>query len=411
MALIACGINHQTAPLAVREQFAFHPGTIPEALGILKQKAMSEVVLLSTCNRTEIYGETQRPEIVLDWIANRGASVYQADNFFYRYEEVDMVRHLMRVASGLDSMVLGEPQVLGQLKQAYELACSAGAVGHQLRQLFPAVFAASKQIRSKTMIGSDPVTLAYVAVQLAKEIFPQLDEARILLMGAGETIELLLMHLKTQGVSDLIIANRTIERAKTLAEPYRAKAIRIGEIQEYLSSTDIIFTATASQLPILGKGAIERAMKTRMGRPLFIADLAVPRDVEPEVAAVKHVLLHNLDGLHAVINQNWKNRQAAAKQAEAIVDIQAMHFIRRLRVMKAGEMIRRFRERVEVFRDKEISNALSQWERSKDPASVLTHLAHSLTNKLLHQPTVKLRQAAYEERLDLLLSAKDIFDL
>ncbi len=413
MALVACGINHQSAPLAVREKLAFHPDHIPQALHDLRQvPAVNEAVLLSTCNRTEIYAETDNPEGVLAWIADRpDTAPWRMNPYLYQHREFDMIRHVMRVASGLDSLVLGEAQIFGQMKQAYELACQTGCVGDHFKRLFPAVFATSKHIRRQTSIGSNSVTFAYAAVQLAKRIFSDMVKCSVLLIGTGEIIQLLLTHLHGQGIRRIIIANRTIEHAQQLAEPYQAQGIRIGEIPAHLKEIDMIFTATASQLPLLGKGAIETAIKQRKHRPMFIVDLAVPRDVEAEVGELEDVYLYNMDDLQAVISRNWKNREAAAKQAEAMVDMQAEHYLRQLRVIKVGDMIRRFRERMESLRDAEIEKATAHWERTKDPKATLNYLAHSLTKKILHQPTIKLREAAYEERLDLLLSAQDLFEL
>lgn len=413
MALLVCGVNHQSAPLGVREKLVFNPEHVPFALkNLLACEAVNEAMLLSTCNRTEIYTTTDEISVILNWLSSQPhLSDVDVPPFCYTHRDVDMVRHVMRVASGLDSMVLGEPQILGQMKQAYLLACQQGAVGAELKHLFPAVFAASKRIRCQTAIGANPVSIAYAVVQLAKRIFSRIADCRVLLIGAGETIRLISSHLCGQGVHRLIIANRTMTKAEQLADAYQGKAIRVGDIPAHLDNIDIVISATSSQLPLVGKGAVESALRHRKHRPIFMADLAIPRDIEPEVAQLEDVYLYNLDDLQTIIAQNWQNREAAAKQAEAMVEMQAMHYIRQLRVQKAGDMIRQFRERLETVRDQELERAMAHWRRTQDPEAAIAYLAHNLTNKILHQPTIKLRQAAYEEYVQLLLSAKELFDL
>lgn len=413
MYLLAYGINHKSAPLYVRERLAFHPEQTPKMLqALISREAVNEAVLLSTCNRTEIYTASNDGSAIKEWLAKEPRlSGQYISSFCYQYQDAEMVRHLMRVASGLDSMVLGEPQIFGQIKQAYSIACDAGTVGNRLGHLFPAVFAASKQVRTQTAIGNNPVSMAYAVVQLARRIFSDLTQCKILLVGAGETIELVSTHLYGQGARQLIIANRTVERAQKLATQFQARAIRIGDVPACLTDIDIVVTATASQLPILGKGTLESALRQRKRRPIFMADLAMPRDIEPEVSELEDIYLYNLDNLQSVISQNLKNREEAARQAETMVEMQTTHYMRQLRVINAGDMIRNFREQVENVRDQELAKALEHFERSQNPQTALASLAHSLTNKIMHQPTVKLREAAYHEQLDLLLLMKDLFDL
>ena len=413
MYLFAYGMNHKSAPLDIREQFACDRNQTPGLLkDLISNPAIHEAVLLSTCNRTEVYAASEQAlPAKKHLIQHPPFHRNSAAPFCYHFEGPNMVRHLMRVASGLDSMMLGEPQILGQVKQAYSLACDAGTVGHQLRRLFPAVFAVSKQIRTQTTIGDNPVSIAYAVVQLAKQIFPHLEQSTILLIGAGETIELVATHLYGQGVRHFIIASRTVERARKLSDPFGAQPIRIGDIPNYLKKVDMVVTATASQLPLLGKGMMETVLRHRQHHPMVIADLAVPRDVEPEVGELTGIHLYNIDDLHAVITQNLKSREEAAKQAEAMIDLQAMHYMRQLQVIRAGDMIRAFRQQIEKIKEKELTKALTHLEQTNDPKEALSLLAHGLTNKIMHQPTVKLRQAAYHERLDLWLLAKDLFDL
>lgn len=414
MYLMAYGINHKSAPLSVREQLAFHPEQTPEMLhALITREAVNEAVLLSTCNRTEIYtASSHGNSAVKEWLSKQPRlSNQEISTFCYQHQGIDMVRHLMRVASGLDSMVLGEPQILGQIKQAYTIACDAGTVGGRLKHLFPAVFAASKQVRTQTAIGGNPVSIAYAVVQLAKRIFSDLEKCKILLVGAGETIELVATHLHGQGAKQLIIANRTIERARKLSDQFQAHPIRIGDVPAYLTDIDIVITATASQLPILGKGTMESVLRQRKRRPIFMADLAVPRDIEPEVGELEDIYLYNIDNVQSIVSQNLKNREEAAKQAETMIEMQATHYMSQLRVMNASDMIRKFRAQVEEVRDKELKKALDHLHRSNNPQAALASLAHNLTNKIMHQPTVKLREAAYYEQLDLLLLMKDLFDL
>lgn len=413
MRLIVCGLNHQTAPLPIREKLAFNNTHVAHALkDLLHNHAVNEAVLLSTCNRTEIYTATENAADVFSWLTHQASlQDLNASSFCYQHENFGMIRHAMRVASGLDSMVLGEPQILGQMKQAYALACETGAVGTQFQQLFPAVFAVSKQVRTETAIGVSPVSIAYAVVQLAKRLFSSISKSRVLLIGAGETIGLMATHLYGQGVRQIIVANRHIERAQQLAEPIGGQAIRMTEIPLHLKDVDMVISATASQLPILGKGAIESALRHRKHRPMLLMDLAVPRDIEPEVNQLEDVYLYNLDDIQSMIEKNSQNRETAAKQAEEMVNMQASHYLRHLRVLKAGDLIQRFRERHSQLRDTELNKALAHWQKTNDPQAAMEYLAHNLTNKFIHQPTVKIRQAAYEERLELLLLIKELFEM
>jgi glutamyl-tRNA reductase len=413
MRLVVCGLNHQTAPLPIREKLAFNSSHVTHALqDLLNNHAVNEAVLLSTCNRTEVYTAAEQAPDVLNWLSQQpSVRELNAAQYCYQHQNFDMIRHAMRVASGLDSMILGEPQILGQMKQAYSLACETGAVGSQFQQLFPAIFAVSKQIRSQTAIGANPVSIAYTVVQLAKRLFSSINNCRVLLMGAGETIGLIATHLHGQGVQHLLIANRTLERAEQLAQPVAARAIRMAEIPQHLKDMDIVISATTSQLPVLGKGAIESALHYRKHRPMLLIDLAVPRDIEPEVSQLEDVYLYNLDDVQAVVEKNWQSREAAAKQAEAMVDMQALHYLRHLRVLKSGDLIRRFRERYAQLRDDELNKAIAHWRKTNDPQAALAYLANNLTNKMLHDPTVKLRQAAYEEKMELLLLIRELFEI
>ncbi len=413
MPLIAYGINHKSAPLSVREQLSFSGESLSSALrSLLGQAAVNEAVLLSTCNRTEIYTVAQHKNNIENWIKEiqKDADVHSISHS-YHYHDLDMVRHVMRVASGLDSMVLGEPQILGQMKQAYQIADDMGGVGNEFKRLFPLVFSAVKQIRSETQIGANAVSLAYVVVQLAKRIFSQIKDCRVLLVGAGETISLVANYLHDCQVKRLIVANRTVARAEAIAKPFAGEAIRVGDIPAYLAEVDIVVTATASQLPIIGKGMLERVLKRRKRSPILMADLAVPRDIEPEIGELEDVYLYNIDTLQSVIEENKKSREEAAVQAHSMVEIQATHYMRQLRVLEAGDMIRNFRRQAETLRDQELAKALAELEKGGDSQAVMSRLARNLTNKFLHQPTVTLRDAAYHEQVDLLRLIQRLFAL
>ena len=411
MPLVTYGINHKTAPLAIRERLAISEGQTPIFLQeLLKHNAVNEAVLLSTCNRTEIYSYTDNHGCIQQWLHAQHSGI-DLTPFCYSYQGHDMVRHLMRVSAGLDSMVVGEPQIFGQIKEAYRIAYEHNAVGQHLQNLFPAAFSACKQIRNETAIGKSPVSLTYAVLQLAQRIFTNLNKCRVLLVGTGEIMELMATHLQQHGIQHLIVANRSRERAQTFADQFNANAIRIGDIPLYLEQIDIVITATASQLPILGKGLIERALKTKKRRPIFMADLAVPRDIEPEVAELEDVYLYNIDDLQGIIQQNLQHRNAAAEQAEAMIEIQVAHYMQQLRIVDASDMIRQYREQIEDLRDQELAKAYALLVQGKQPETVLTTFAHNLINKIMHKPTIKIRQAAYNEEIESLLHTKDLLDL
>lgn len=406
MTLIALGINHKTTSLALREKLAWGEAQLPFALAELRQAAVNEAVLLSTCNRTEIYTSPNQLEKVLAWLHER-----DRDFKPYLYKNLDAVKHVMRVASGLDSMVLGEPQILGQLKRAYQIALEQETVGPALKHLFPAVFAVSKQIRHQTEIGASSLSMAYTAVQLAKRIFSDLKSSKILLIGAGDTIQLVATHLHNQGVRHLIIANRTLENAQKIAQLYEAQAICIGDIPLHLKDVDAVFTATASQLPILGKGLFEASLKQRKHRPMCVVDLAVPRDVEMQVAELEDVYLYNVDDLQKIISHNLQDRQLRAQQAEAMIELEAQHYMQQTRILNASNLISEFRERHENLCELELQKALVKLSNGVDAESVLKQFSAALINKILHQPTIKLREAAYHDKMEFLILAKELYKL
>jgi len=413
MSLITLGINHKTAPLDLRERLAFTPQTLPEALISLKKLPhIEEAGILSTCNRTELYCATSEDndQAIVQWFSKfHGLEENQIRPHLYLHAHEETVRHAMEVASGLDSMILGEPQIAGQMKDAYALANKHGTIGQLLGTLFQRVFAVSKQVRTDTNIGSSPVSVAFAAVSLAKQIFGSLDQNTVLLVGAGETIELTTRHLHSQGVKKIIIANRSIERAQKLATEFDGEAISLQQISEHLHRSDIVISSTASPLPIIGKGTVERALKQRKHQPIFMVDLAVPRDVEPEVSQLDDVYLYSVDDLQTVIEENMENRLQAAEQAHEIIDTQVSHFLEWQRSLGAVDVIAQIRQQTQNISDEVLNKAKKQLATGQDVEEVLSYLAHTLTNKFLHQPSIQLRQASKDNRDDILTIAQDLF--
>lgn len=412
MPILALGINHDSAPVEVRERVAFAPEVMPSALEQARSALQSpELAILSTCNRTEIYADAA-PEAVLAWIAQyHKVPLDQLASCHYHYTDESAVRHMMRVACGLDSLVLGEPQILGQMKSAYAVARESGSVGSTLHNVFQQVFSVAKKVRTETAIGENPVSVAFAAVSLASRIFTNLGEQTALLIGAGETIELVARHLLDKGVKRLIVANRTLHRAQQLAESFGAEAIMLADIPEHLPRADIVISSTASQLPILGKGAVESALKKRRHRPVFMVDIAVPRDIEPQVAKLDDVYLYTVDDLRGVIDEGKRLREKAAESACLIVDDAARAFMREQRSLLAVDSIRSYRHQAQSVSKDELEKALVQLRSGSDPEQLLEQLARSLTNKLIHAPTVALRQATAEGDLERLRIAREIIGL
>ncbi len=405
MALVTLGINHRTAPVELRERIAFTPERMAEAFAELRAASgASETAILSTCNRTELYlaGDDDCAPSVLRWLAGfHGLEAGELESALYVHRDASAVRHMMRVAAGLDSMVLGEPQILGQLKDAYALARESGASGAFLSRLFEHSFSVAKRIRTQTAIGENPVSVAYAAVSMAHQIFADMSRNNALLIGAGKTIELVARHLDDAGVKNFLVANRTLERAQALAETHGGKGILLSEIPDYLADADIIISSTASPLPILGKGAVERALKKRKHRPFFMVDIAVPRDVEPEVASLADVYLYTVDDLRQVIEENIRSREGAAREAENLVVSGVQDFLNQLRALDAVSTLKQFRRRVEELRDIETEKALRALRNGNDAETVLRSLARGLTNKFLHQPSVQVRKATTEGRTEV----------
>jgi glutamyl-tRNA reductase len=415
MTLVAYGLNHATAPIDLREKVNFGNDVVPDALHELKnQNGIQEAAILSTCNRTEIYCSVDQEDNYspIHWLHDfHGMKQDQLKPFLYKHPDENAVRHVLRVASGLDSMVLGEPQVLGQLKNAYQNAVNAGSIGHQLNRLFQHSFHVAKEVRSNTAIGNHPVSVAYAAVRLAQQIFGDLSNQTALLIGAGETIELAAKHLYENGLNRMIIANRTLERSQRLANEYSVYAIQIGDIPKHLAEADIVISSTASPLPILGKGAVESAIKARKHKPMFMVDIAVPRDIEIEVGNMDDVYLYSVDDLKDIVQENMQSRQNAAKQAEKIVDTQAQEFMGWLNSLDAVSTIRALRNQAEQIQEEVIQNGLSKLRKGADPETILQETARNLTNKLIHSPSSQLRNASAESREDLLQAAEELYNL
>ena len=399
MGLYALGLNHQTAPLAVRERVVFHVERLRDALVELKRSLAREAAILSTCNRTELYVAGEEPEALARWLAQyHHLQPEGLQQYLYTLPSEQAVRHAFRVASGLDSMVLGEPQILGQMKEAARAAQSAGTLGTVLHKLFQRSFAVAKEVRTTTRIGASSVSMASAAVKLAARLFPSLKDQRVLFIGAGEMIELCATHFAAQAPARITVANRTLERAERLAHRFNGHAIELRTLAEHLHDHDVIVTCTASSLPILGKGLVERALRARRRRPIFMVDLGVPRDIEQEAGELDDVFLYTVDDLADIVSSNLDARRSAVEQAEAIIDTQVGQFMHWMQVRSSVPLIRSLRERAEEARLHELERARRLLARGEDPARVLDALSHGLANKLLHPPTQALNEASDDER-------------
>ncbi len=413
MTLIALGLNHTTAPVEIREKVAFSGEILPGALSELKeQHGIEEVAILSTCNRTEIYcslGQANQHEL-MDWLSRfHNLKLQDIRPFLYSHPDGKAVKHMLRVACGLDSMVLGEPQVLGQLKSAYKTAVSAGSVGQLLGRLFQHSFHVAKEIRSNTEIGNHPVSIAFAAVRLGQQIFGNLNDRTALLVGAGETIELTARHLHDKGLQRMIIANRTLERSQHLANEFSAYAISLDDIAEHLDEADIIITSTGSPVPLITSDMIKQAIRKRKHRPIYIVDVAVPRDVEPAVGKLDDVYLYTVDDLQGVIDENIKNREQAAKQAEEIIDTQVSQFMDWMSTLDTVSTIRAIRDNAELMQQEVVDAALRRLRMGEEPEAVLRELARSLSNKLIHAPSVQLRSSTPDQKDELVRAARTLF--
>ncbi|NJD24838.1 MAG: glutamyl-tRNA reductase [Betaproteobacteria bacterium] len=411
--IFTLGINHHSAPLAIRERVAFGADRLSHALADLTGSgAVKEAAILSTCNRTEIYCAAESPEAAIDWLV-RYHQVERGElaPFLYTHDQPEAVRHAFRVASGLDSMVIGEPQILGQMKDAVRAAEETGTLGTQLHKLFQRSFSVAKEVRSTTAIGANIVSMAAAGVHLAERIFESVASQRILFIGAGEMIELCAAHFCAERPQQVTVANRTVERGRVLADRYGGTAIRLDELGEHIARHDIVVSCTASPLPIIGLGMVERAVKVRRHRPMFMVDLAVPRDIEEEVGELDDVFLYTVDDLAQVVESGLESRQAAVVEAEDIISQRVSDFLVWVQSRETVPVIRSLRDAAERTRRHEMEHALKLLARGEAPDKVLEQMSQRLTNKLLHAPTQTLNAAEGEGRAELQAAAARLFHL
>ncbi len=415
MPLIALGLNHLTAPVSLREQVAFDADAAAAALGELSHEpGVEEALILSTCNRTEIYvGVHQGAEgAAQSWLErHQHLTAGKLDEFLYRYDEQEAVRHVFRVATGLDSMVLGEPQILGQVKDAYRQAQAAQTMRAPLDRLLQHTFAVAKRVRTDTQIGANTVSVAFTAVRLAERVFTDLKQACVLLIGAGDTIELVARHLTEKHVARLIVANRTPENAQELAGRYSGYAIALGDLAQHLAEADIVISSTAARQPIVTQAMVEQAMSTRRRKPMFMVDIAVPRDIEVSVGKLPDVYLYGIDDLRQVIDDNRRSRATAAHEAEAIIDLQVERYMAWRHALTLKNPALDMRHHAEAYRDEVLDRARGMITHGKTAEEALAFLAHTLTNKLLHHPTVSLRNAALSGDTELLHAAERLYHI
>ena len=398
MTIVALGINHKTASVELREKVAFSPEQLSEALQQLSDHdQFNEAVVVSTCNRTEIYCSLaqQNSQILLQWLASfHGLDEYELSSNVYCHQDNDAINHLMRVSCGLDSLVLGEPQILGQIKQAYNSAKNHNSVSVVFDRLFQKTFSVAKQVRTETDIGASAVSVAYAAVNLAKHIYGKLDKTKVLLIGAGETIELVAKHLYQNEPQQITVANRTIERARLLAEDVNADVIALAQLPERLHQADIVISSTASTLPIIGKGVVEQALKQRRNKPMLFIDIAVPRDIESQVGELDAAYLYSVDDLQAIVSENIASREQAADEAQVIITQRCAEFVMWMRSLDSVDLIRSYRQDVHDIKSELVDKAISQLNTGKDAEKIILELANKLTNRLMHAPTRAIQDAA-----------------
>jgi glutamyl-tRNA reductase len=414
MPLLVVGTSHQTAPLAVREKLSFASGDYADKIKeLMTLPGVDEAFVISTCNRTEIYSIVLpgQESCLPNWLqAAASLSDEQRDEYIYTRKDAHAVEHLFNVASGLDSMVLGEPQIVGQLKDAWQVAVDSGGAGKLIDRLFQNAFATSKAVRNETGINEHPVSVAYITMILARQIFGDLSSKKVMLIGAGEMIELCGRHFYQQGVAELIIANRSLDKAQNLAIEFNARAIGLEMTPETLSEADIVISSTASRTPVISEQAIRGALKIRRRRPIFLVDIAVPRDIEATVADLDDAYLYTIDDLQQVVDENTEQRNLAAKAAGGIIQASVEEFMRWLHGARAAKFLKRLRKHAEESSDELVDKALKQISAGKDPEAVIRQLAGSLTKRILHVPSTRLRQAAESQEYGILKAADWLFD-
>ena len=409
---VACGLNHKTAPLDVREKIAL-PIAMQDNLlqSLVGLDAINEAAILSTCNRTEIYCDTEDPTTIIPWLAQKHhLSPESLTPHFYIHQEEIAVKHTLRVASGLDSMMLGEPQIFGQMKQAYQQGCRMGTIKTNLQPIFQYVFNASKRVRSLSGIGNNPVSVAFAAVQLIGRIFSDYKPLNVFIIGSGETSSLVAKYLFQEGVTNFMIASRTRENAQSLAANFGGKSLDISDIPQYLSKADVIISATACPLPFINKNLVEHALSQRNHAPMFFLDLAVPRDIEANVSELNNVHLYNIDDLQQMIEKGMNERRAAALEAEQLIESELDNYIRWHRSRKATSIICDYRDHMQGLAQQELQRAMRKLSAGECQSSVLTEFSTRLVKKLTHAPTVGLRQVARDNHEELLDLAQYLFN-
>jgi glutamyl-tRNA reductase len=416
MAILAYGVNYRTAPLEVRERIAFPEDGLSGALRALRAEVptLSEAVLVSTCNRTELYAviDPSDAPLVGTWFSrHRPIAPDALARITYTYWDADAVRHLIRVAAGLDSQILGEPQIMGQIKTAYEIARSTGTLGAELNLLAQIGIAAAKRVRTDTDIGRNPVSVAYAAVSMAQRLFSDFQTKRALLIGAGEIIQRVAEHLHEHRIASMAVANRTLANAVKLAGRFAGEAMDLNAIAANLHRFDIVIASTGSAMPVVRKPEVEHAIRLRKRRPIFFVDLAVPRDVEAGVANLANVYLYTIDDLTEIIEDNIRQRRAAADAAEILVDEGTLHYMRERRAHQNQALLRQFRTSAQSIQAQELQRALRELQGGLPADQVVANLARSLTNKLIHSPTIAIRNASADGRTDLLDYVRQLYQI
>jgi glutamyl-tRNA reductase len=410
MTIIALGINHKSAPVELREKVAFSPDKLAQALKSFPGTTNAEqMVILSTCNRTEVYAKATNKDDAIalsHWLADfhQTGSELVLQHSYVKHDN-EAIEHLMRVACGLDSLIIGEPQILGQVKQAYTESKNAGKIATEFEKLFQSTFSIAKRVRTDTDIGANAVSVAFAAVQLAKQIFSRLDKSQVLLVGAGETIELVAKHLVDAEAKSISVANRTLSRASDLAEKLGGEGITISQVPEHLAHADIVISSTASSLPLIGKGMVATALKQRKHKPMLLIDLAVPRDIEQEVSELDDAYLYTVDDLQNIVEQNVANREVAAQQAEQMIASKVQEFTNWQQHFQNVDLIKSYREKAHGQRDELLQKALNKINDGVAAEEAMQELAFKLTQAMLHGPTKALQQASKmpkETQLNLL---------
>jgi glutamyl-tRNA reductase len=413
--LLTLGLSHHQAPLDVRERVAFPDAELPDALARLRAlPGVDESAIVSTCNRTELMtvaGDADEQRLLEWWRRERQLPEGLLEQYRYAHRDHGSILHNLRVASGLDSMIVGEPQILGQMKHSYAVAGSAHTLGPVLSRLFQHAFAVAKLVRSRTQVGAHPVSVAYAAVQLARHIFTDFTQQTALIIGAGEIAELLARHLRGQGIHRLLIANRSLDRAQRLAREVSGYAIPLQDLPQYLPDADLVVSSTGARGLVLERAAMERAVARRRRKPVFMIDLAVPRDIDPKIAELEDIYLYTIDDLRKVVAENLKLRSAEARQAEALVEEYASGFNRWLEARDAAPTIRALREQARGYRDEVLDKARRMIAAGRPAEEVMAFVADTLSHKLVHAPSAALRHADAVEQALLLNSARKLFDL